>query len=145
MQVAQGEGANKKCQLFCYSGGHCVLTLGPGARIWLSLTPSLCVLFTFLFCVISWFPFNLRGLKKTSGLALKGNVNIEPVLAVVMHSDPLCAPTGEQCILHWLETLLLHHYLFKVTETAWPCVALSQWKNISKNEPGHEYTMKESL
>lgn len=27
----------------------------------------------------------------------------------------------QQWILHWLETLLLHHYLFKVTETAWPC------------------------
>lgn len=46
MQVAQGEGANKKCQLLYYPDGHCV-TLSLGARIWLSLMHSPCVLFTF--------------------------------------------------------------------------------------------------
>lgn len=46
MQVAQGEGANKKCQLLYYPGSHCVPTLSPGARIWLSLTLSpLCPLY----------------------------------------------------------------------------------------------------
>lgn len=37
MQVAAGEGLNKKCRLLYYLGSHCVLTLSPGARIWLSL------------------------------------------------------------------------------------------------------------
>lgn len=40
MQVALGEGANKKCRLLYCLGGHCVLTLSPGARIWLSLALS---------------------------------------------------------------------------------------------------------
>lgn len=46
MQVALGEGANKKCQLLYCLGGHCVLTLSPGARIWLSLSLfPLCTLY----------------------------------------------------------------------------------------------------
>lgn len=53
----------------------------------------------------------------------KGNVNTEPVLAVVMRGKLLEGPplVIQQCISHSLEALLLHHcYLFKVTETADP-------------------------
>lgn len=64
MQVAQGEGANKKCQLLYYPGGHCVPTLSPGAGIWLSLTLSPCVLFTFLISYYLLIPIKPQRVKE---------------------------------------------------------------------------------
>lgn len=78
----------------------------------------------------------------------KGNVNIEPVLAVVMRGKNHCgAPLViQQCISHSLEALLLHHcYLFKLTGTADPaCFCVSERPSPNKSR-GHEYTIGRCL
>lgn len=137
MQVALGEGANKKCWLLYCLGGHCVVTLSPGAKIWLS--PSLFPLCP-LYLLISYYPLipiQPPWFKENLSPHVKGNVNIESVLAVVMRGKLLWGlwlVVIQQCISHSLEALLLHHYLFKLTETvdfACFCVSERPYQNKS--------------
>lgn len=98
MQVALGEGANKKCRLLYCLGGHCVPTLSPGARIWLSLSLfPLCP----LYLLISYYPpipIQPPWVKENLLPHVKGNVNIEPVLAVVMRGKLLWGSTGDSTV-----------------------------------------------